>query len=421
MSKNQINSKQPAGPINRLLFAVLSVLSLTCVSQETEGMNELDIVPPENWYQVELIVFTQDGNTQGELPPEQVELAFPNNLTELVNAEELALKVENAIEGALLPEPRADEVNQVTLIPVALVQDPYLETELAPLTSQLEPIEQLEPPENENLEPPSMENFVAEYEDTLVTLTKEFRNLNDSARLLRRRNYGVIFHQAWRFIAEKDQDQPWLLFRAGGSPEGRAEVEGAVRFYKSRFLHFQAELWRLNFSDDPEFVGLKIDLPEPPLIDLPEGTPASWRLVPLSMNESLDHNPESVASLLAPAEAEILLSLKNVVTAGEISNRDESESTPFANKVVDLSASEYQLERYDPRIEDRENSNKNRITPPIRELWPIKLAKRIEEDKVYYLDHPEVGVMVTIKSYQPQPINLPTVDQTKTIYGGTTD
>lgn len=421
MSENKINSKQPAGPINRLLFAVLSVLSLTCVSQENEGMNELDIVPPENWYQVELIVFTQDGNTHGELPPEQVELAFPNNLTELVNAEELALKVENAIEGALLPEPRTDEVSQVPLIPIALVQDPYLDTELAPLTSQLEPIEQVESPENGNFEPPSMENFVAEYEDTLVTLTKEFRNLNDSARLLRRRNYGVIFHQAWRFIAEKDQDQPWLLFKAGGSPEGRAEVEGAVRFYKSRFLHFQAELWRLNFSDDPEFVSLKIDLPEPPLIDLPEGTPASWRLVPLSMNESLDHHPDSVASLLAPAEAEIPLSLKNDVTAGEISNRDESESTPSANKVVDLSASEYQLERYDPRIEDRENSNKNRITPPIRELWPIRLAKRIEEDKVYYLDHPEVGVMVTIKSYQPQPINLPTVDQAKTIYGGTTD
>ena len=419
MSENQINSKQPAGPINRLLFAVLSVLSLTCVSQETEGMNELDIVPPENWYQVELIVFTQDGNTQGELPPEQVELAFPNNLTELVNAEELALKVENAIEGALLPEPRTDEV--VPLIPIALVQDPYLETELAPLTSQLEPIEQVASPENGNFEPPSMEIFVAEYEDTLVTLTKEFRNLNDSARLLRRRNYGVIFHQAWRFIAEKDQDQPWLLFKAGGSPQGRAEVEGAVRFYKSRFLHFQAELWRLNFSDDPEFVGLKVDLPEPPLIDLPEGTPASWRLVPLSMNESLDHHPESVASLLAPAEGEIPPSLKNAVTAGEMSNHDESESTLPANKVVDLSASEYQLERYDPRIEDRENSNKNRITPPIRELWPIKLAKRIEEDNVYYLDHPEVGVMVTIKSYQPQPINLPTVDQTKTIYGGTTD
>jgi len=419
MSENQINSKQPAGPINRLLFAVLSVLSLTCVCQETEGIDELNIVPPENWYQVELIVFTQDGNTQGELPPEQVELAFPNNLTELVNAEELALKVENAIEGALLPEPRTDEV--VPLIPIALVQDPYLETELAPLTSQLEPIEQLESPENENFELPSIENFVAEYEDTLVTLTKEFRNLNDSARLLRRRNYGVIFHQAWRFIAEKDQDQPWLLFKAGGSPHGRAEVEGAVRFYKSRFLHFQAELWRLNFSDDPEFVGLKVDLPEPPLIDLPEGTPASWRLVPMSMNESLDHHPESVASLLAPAEGDIPLLLKNDVTAGEISNRGESESTPPANKVVDLSASEYQLERYDPRIEDRENSNKNRITPPIRELWPIRMAKRIEEDKVYYLDHPEVGVMVTIKSYQPQPINLPTVDQTKTIYGGTTD
>ena len=421
MLENQINSKKSVIPISLWLLVVLSALSLRSIAQESEEMAEFDLTPPDNWYQVELIVFTQDGNTQGELPPEHVELAFPNNLTELVSPEELALKLANAIEGALLPEPSTDEVNQVAQIPMAMVQDPYLETELAPLISQIEPIEQPEVPEDENLEPPSMENFVAEYEDTLVTLTKEFRNLNDSARLLRRRNYGVIFHQAWRFIAENDQEQPWLLFSAGGNPEGRAEVEGAVRFYKSRFLHFQAQLWRLKFSDNPEFVGLEIDLPEIPLIDLPEGTPASWRLVPLSINESLDHSPESVASVLAPAQAEIPVPLKNEATVGEISNSDESESTPFANEVVDLNASEYQLESYDPRIEEREISNKNRITPPIQELWPIKMAKRLEEDKVYYLDHPEVGVMVTIKSYQPQPINLPIIDQTKASVDATTD
>ena len=44
---------------------------------------------------------------------------------------------------------------------------------------------------------------------------------------------------------------------------------------------------------------------------------------------------------------------------------------------------------------------------PIKEIWPIKQSKRIKEDEVYYIDHPHMGALVSIKSYEPIPINLP--------------
>jgi len=44
---------------------------------------------------------------------------------------------------------------------------------------------------------------------------------------------------------------------------------------------------------------------------------------------------------------------------------------------------------------------------PIEAIWPIKQSKRIQEEEVYYIDHPQMGALVSIKPYEPVPINLP--------------
>jgi hypothetical protein len=44
---------------------------------------------------------------------------------------------------------------------------------------------------------------------------------------------------------------------------------------------------------------------------------------------------------------------------------------------------------------------------PIEAIWPIKQSKRIQEEEVYYIDHPQMGALVSIKAYEPVPINLP--------------
>ena len=66
----------------------------------------------------------------------------------------------------------------------------------------------------------------------------------------------------------------------------------------------------------------------------------------------------------------------------------------------------YVLEQFDPNFEHLNEAPIEDKTYAISSVWPITQSKRIEEEKVYYLDHPELGIMLTIKRYEPQPINL---------------
>jgi len=47
---------------------------------------------------------------------------------------------------------------------------------------------------------------------------------------------------------------------------------------------------------------------------------------------------------------------------------------------------------------------------PISQVWPLAQSKRIQQNEVYYIDHPEVGALVTIKPITPEPLNLPALD-----------
>ena len=74
----------------------------------------------------------------------------------------------------------------------------------------------------------------------------------------------------------------------------------------------------------------------------------------------------------------------------------------------------YTLVSFDPREVDMESQEQLEI--PVTEVWSIAQSKRIEEQSVYYLDHPELGIMLTIKSYEPQPTNpLPVIEDTEVL------
>jgi hypothetical protein len=46
----------------------------------------------------------------------------------------------------------------------------------------------------------------------------------------------------------------------------------------------------------------------------------------------------------------------------------------------------------------------------VAELWTLKKSMRLDEDQVYYIDHPKMGIMLSVKSYQPLLLNPPAVD-----------
>ena len=78
-----------------------ALLAFSTAAQEISS--EEEITPPENWYQVEVILFTQQGNLGGETPPQEYSIEFPDNWLELVDpnmpVEENGLPL---AEGALI-------------------------------------------------------------------------------------------------------------------------------------------------------------------------------------------------------------------------------------------------------------------------------------------------------------------------------
>jgi hypothetical protein len=389
-NESQRGINQKSHSFKKLLATTLMLLSVFAAGQQSDSDKE--IIPPQNWYQVEVILFTQDGNIGEEVPPLDYDLSFPDDILELIDVEALAEQQKLAIVGALLPEmPEMSLVEAspfVGFIPLIEMQDPAI----SPITDNLAESIIGEAPALSDLlatiDTP-VEPYVPEYEDPFEMLAIDQRDLNDSARVLSRRDYNVIFHQAWRFVADENSNDPWILVHAGQKVGNRAEVEGSLRFYKSRFLHFETNLWRLKLANENSVEQTSLaKLPDVPQMDS-DDTTLAWRLIPISTeNEEVE----------ATESTDLDLNTEELTPESELFTELES-----ASQTLDKSHSGYTLVSFDPREADMEDQEQLEI--PVTEVWSIAQSKRIEEQSVYYLDHPELGIMLTIKSYEPQPTN----------------
>jgi len=393
-NESQRGINQKSHSFKKLLATMLMLLSVFAAGQQSDSDEE--IIPPQNWYQVEVILFTQDGNIGEEVSPLDYDLSFPDDILELIDVEALAEQQKLAIVGALLPEtPEISLIEAspfVGFIPLIEMQDPAI----SPITDNLADSIIGEAPALSDLlvtiDTP-VEPYVPEYEDPFEMLAIDQRDLNDSARVLARRDYNVIFHQAWRFVADENSNDPWILVHAGQKVGNRAEVEGSFRFYKSRFLHFETNLWRLKLANENSEEQTSLaKLPDVPQMDS-DDTTLAWRLIPISTKNKEVEATEST---------DLDLNTEELTPENELFTELES-----ASQTLDKSHSGYTLVSFDPREADMEGQEQLEI--PVTEVWSIAQSKRIEEKSVYYLDHPELGIMLTIKSYEPQPTNSPPI------------
>ncbi|MBT4164489.1 MAG: hypothetical protein HOE58_06750 [Porticoccaceae bacterium] len=360
------------------LFMLAAVIASSFASAQ-ENQLPTPLVPPENWYQVEIILFTQPDNLSGEIAPLDHHLEYPKNLLALIDAEARSHQFTlSQIQAALLLDPEATPVLPTTLtwIPIEEMEDPAItlnSSNQEPITLTGEIAIETETQIVEDSLPD--EPYIPEYEESFIILDARVRDLNDSARALNRRNYNVVFHEAWRFEADAGGEDPWIHISAGKRLDDRSEIEGSLRFYKSRFLHVETDLWRLKFVNQDSLVDtLTVKLPDIPNFQLAiEDSPEQQWQIPVL--------PEYLTDLNAESE---LVNIGSVDHALEALVLDE--------------------------VEDQQNlSDINQY--PIAEIWPIKQSKRIEESSVYYLDHPELGIMLTIKAYEPEPLNPQAINE----------
>lgn len=384
---NQDRRQYSPRPTQRLWTLAWGVsLGFASPSVLAENPGQQSGIETAPWYQVEVVIFTQQGFAGNEQPPREYQLDFPDKVLELrdtdyignnypipdydkqislyalddnpeeqraipvVSVEDPAISFLNAALGSAASEESAPGMPVAVAIPL---RDTASESQAATEAVAEQQAEAIAEPEAEE------EEYIPLYEKPFIKLDRELRNLNDSARALdRRAKYNVVFHEAWRFAADSASDDPWVIIKAGKQHRDRFEIEGSLRFYKSRFLHFQSDLWLLNFADS-DSAAKTIELPAFPEIPEP----------------SLSEDQEVL---------EIVV--------------DESALERFFLGEPELSA-------------DTDQGQDKELNPPqpssyrVSNLWTFDQSKRLEEEQSYYLDHPKMGVLVTIKSHQVEITN----------------
>ena len=362
----QQNSSQLAKCLRTLAWALLgpAMAINSSIAQESDDPKQL------SWYQVEVVILTQEGYSGSEQPPRKTSLDFPDHILQLLDTDYIGNNYPPIDIKAPAPE-RA--------IPVVKVEDPALAFATPAFGSKVTEPEDPQPlltpllipgitnssdisaiPETQQ-EPEEEKVYIPEYEKPFIKLDRELRDLNDSARALDRRvKYNVVFHEAWRFGADKHAADPWVIIKAGKQFEDRYEIEGSLRFYKSRFLHFQSDLWLATFANTAE--------------------PATWIELP------------TFPSIPEPSLSDDQDSLKSL----EVSINEDNLENFFADNVT---------------IKNRQIDQEEEQLPlqstkyPISNLWIFDQSKRLEEQQSYYLDHPKMGILVTIKPHEVQITN----------------
>ena len=372
------------------LFNFTFLLSFISVSY---GQSTAQIDAPENWYQVEVILFNQPSNINSETSTPSLPLKFSDNIIYLTNVIEEKQRESLMIEGALLPEITSND-------PVSELEqhDKTLMQSIDSLSLEEDSFE-LNPSEDGVLEELVMEHekenlFIPEYEDEFQILDSKLRDLNDTARSLNRRGFNVFFHESWRFVADESDSQNWIVIGAGDQLDGRSEIEGSIRFYKSRFLHFEANLWKLIFPTNIENSSEKyFKLP-----DIPEEYEEErifWKLSKLVENKTTE-NTGSTGNTGNTENYEV--SIENY------GSRSDETIEQSNGRLKNLIAKDYAINRFEPAPDIEKTAPASNLL--LDDLWTIIQSKRIDDGKLYYLDHPELGMIINAKSYEPKPINI---------------
>lgn len=398
----------PRGKTNLPLLAALLSANIYAQTEDVSSDDKVAIEAPENWYQAEVILFTQDGNSRNEAPPKDYLLEFPENWLQLTDPEDVMaanqISAEDNELDTLQTYPIASAISNS--IPEASI--PYLGEASEGLASEGLASEELASEELDsaydnfdgNAPEASYESFIPEYETPFLQLEAPSRDLNESASALDRRGYGVLFHEAWRFQITGSDTAPWIVIKAGATDTSRYQLEGSIRFYQSRFLHFETNLWRLKFTDS---LTKPLTLPDLPALDKPDHSD----LTLLSEDSVPDVLPQPEPALqtlddnlgLSPS----IDFLPQNTLVGDV---NKTNSIDKANLVLPSLESSAVTQFENP---DNVGSETSLVIPeyPIEAVWVMKKSQRLQETEVYYLDHPEMGVLVTIKSYEPELLNPP--------------
>lgn len=203
-------------------------------------------------------------------------------------------------------------------------------------------------------------------ERPFTLLERDQLQLADSARGIQRDpGLQVLFHQAWRQPMVPFEQAPAVIISGGEKVDEHHELEGSVTFSVSRYLHMHTNLWLTEFeSNYGQAIGQWPPLPKQPR------KPGEVTDGDLSVDLHLS-DPQPVISPWNSAE-----STYNNSTGYNVGQRSDT----------------FQLNNYG-YLSQQPFVTKNIVA--------LQQQRRMRSDELHYVDHPRLGILVLIKSYDP--------------------
>lgn len=187
-----------------VIWIIVIFSSQFAAAQNSESVSD-DETSNQRWYQVELLVYSNDQETAGdtELWEQQPDLQYPPNSV--------------------------------------LLTDPSEKTAADGLPSSLD---------TKTLQSPIINSV--ELEEAAFTLlpTEELKLLSAARKIAYQRDFRILFHGAWRqFISERDKAES-IIITGGDKFDNHYELEGTIKLGVERYLHIETDLWLNTFTSN---------------------------------------------------------------------------------------------------------------------------------------------------------------------------
>jgi hypothetical protein len=358
-------------PITTKRYFVFVFFCLTLTDFAVSSDKEKNLWKPDNWYQAEVVIFKHNRRADDERPPANFELNYPHHWQKLImldteiDVQNLATLIEYGSSREITELRKIDFKSQANREGVDVLPNTDLLNHVA----------------NAPIEEEQIRGNYPIFEVPYIKLQRNLRNLNETTMVLRRLpQYSVLFHNAWRFPINTTEKDPWIIVEAGSNINSRFELEGSLRFYKSRFLHFESNLW---FSEND------INIGEPSNVNFPI-------LQDTKILKTLGHD-----SLRRATNMQESIAPHISLNADNIQENQTNLSTPRAEK------SEFFHANYNVTTSVTNNINQGTTTnnQTVTALWTIEQSQRLKSSEVHYLDHPRIGIILTINKHQPLLLN----------------
>lgn len=213
--------------------------------------------------------------------------------------------------------------------------------------------------------PPSIDEQLITMRPPLMQhLQRDQHAMNSIAnRLDRRSTYTVLFHHAWHQQLGDRSDAAAIPIFAGDQFGEHLELEGYIKVSKSRFLHLDTELWLSRFT----------------LLNNPfDQRPWHEKLIDTI---ALPMRPKPKFTIEQPYLADLAPTEPSVRLSNEITPEHERDTLA----TIDAAQTTNSKPRYGAI-----------------EVSRLAEHRRLKRDEIHYLDHPNFGVIVVVKKFDPE-------------------